>query len=143
MFMPRVRAFDDIRTGIHAEQNTSEVFQFQIVCVRAVPASPAQVIANLLGWYAPECMIESFHAYSATAQESIQPHRNSDSIPKRRQPRIVYLKDQTCGGDGAIFHCQSVRQRIQELFLGLVKLIAAINLQACRRRGSKKEIGCP
>ena len=106
-----------------------------------MPASPANVITNLLLRDAFERVVESIDANAAPLEERIDSDFYSDLVPQCRKPGIVHLQNQTCASDGTVLHRQCIGKSEEELLLRLVEAIAAINLQTGRSGGRKKQIG--
>ena len=106
--------------------------------MRPVPAAPAQVIANLLLGNVRQRVIQRLDAHHAVARVGLEAHLNADAIPQRREPRIVDLDLESRRGNRLVLDLQRVRERDDEVFLRLVVLVPAPDLDAGRRgRGEK------
>src|SRR5580698_7371844 len=107
----------------------------------AMPTTPAQVIADLLGRYALECVIQRLDANRAVAFVGFQPHPDTNSIPQRRQPRVIDLEQEPSLGNHLVFDAHGLSERKHKLLLRLVVLVLTPRLET--RRGCRGEERIP
>ena len=115
-----------------------EVGQRDVVRVRAVPAAPAEVIADLLLGHVLQRVIQRLDALHAVLLVRGEAHLHADAVPERREPRVVDLHEQAGLRDRLVFHAQRVGERVEELFLARIVLVRAADLDA-RGRGRRDE----
>ena len=79
--MARVCCLEQVALRVHAQHDVDNVRHRNVVDVRAVPAAPAEMIADLLLRDAGHRMIERLDPHQAIFLEGGKPHLDADAIP--------------------------------------------------------------
>src|SRR6478735_6638417 len=143
VLVPCIRRLDQIALRPYPQHQVDQLVEFDVEGVGAVPAAPAQMIADAVLRQAAERMIERLDPYLAVFAKGGETHVDADAIPQRRQPGVIDLQDETGGDDCLIFAAHRFGEGKDEFFLAWVILIATVGLQACRRRGGDEGFRVP
>ena len=93
------------------------------------------MITNAVLRQAAQGMIERLDPHLAVFAKRGQAHAHADAVPQRRQPGVVDLQDEPGRDDRLIFAAHRLGEGEDEVVLAPVIFVAAVGLQACRRRG--------
>src|ERR1019366_7228984 len=97
--------------------NIQQMLQFNIPGMRAVPTSPAEVIANPVLGDSTQSMVQGLHAHLTPAPEGFETHVDSDAVPKRGEPGVVDLQDDSRLYDGTVLFAQGLSQSEDKVFV--------------------------
>ncbi len=140
VLVARIGALDQEGLRLHLQQEIDDVVELEIVGMRAVPASPAEMVAHAVFRDVAQSVVERLDAHLAVGAERLEPHSNADAIPQRGQPRIVDLQDQAGGDDGLVFDPHRLGEGEHILFVALVIAVVPIDLEAPRRRRREEHV---
>jgi hypothetical protein len=129
VLVTQVRCFEEICLCVDGQQCVDHIRERNVTRVGAVPASPAQVMADLFGRNALQSMIQRFHAHRAIALVACQPHLHADAIPECRESGVIYLEQQSGPGDRLVLHANRFCEREDKLLLRFVVQILPAGLE--------------
>src|SRR5688572_8976601 len=76
-----VRAFDQVALRVDHEHYVDELLELDVEGVRAVPATPAEVIAHAVLRQPFEGVVQRFYARNHVLSEGVQAHVDADTVP--------------------------------------------------------------
>ena len=140
VLVPRIGALDQVSLRLDAQQEIDDLLELDIVCVRAMPASPAEVVAHTVLGHIAQRVVERLDAQRAPLAEGLEAHRDADAVPERHQPRVIDLQHDLRSGDRFILDAHRFGDAVDEFLLAAVILVAPVDLEARRRRRRQEGI---
>ncbi len=80
-------------------------------------------------------VVQRLAAHLAVLAVAVHPHRDSDPVPQRAQPRVVDLDLEARGGDRLVLHPHRLGDRVDVLLVGRVDPLhpPGLHTERCRR----------
>ena len=140
VLVARIGLLDAVGADLHLQQQVDDVLQRHVEGVRAVPASPADVIARALLGNAAQRMVERVDAKLRPVAVLRLAHRRHHPLVHVGQEGVVDLHIEAGIDDRLVFLVQAVGEREQQrLLVGVVLVLGAG--QRARRRHHRQERG--
>ena len=135
MLVPHVASLERVGLRVDRQHHIDDVAHRDVGDVRAVPASPAQMEADAVLRQTLDRVVQRLDPDHGELAISLHGRRRIDLVPVLGDRRIVELQHQPGIDDRLVFLAHRVGAGVDELFLGLVVLVADARATARRDRG--------